>query len=189
MWTSPVIWPNPSRWSDAAHKLPAAGACCLRDDTAPMSRQGFAPRQSPPPARPCSGCSPLLRMAHPRPAAAVPFSYLKPPCPGLGMAAFENKNGGSSAPEPPPQVVKKVPWEVSEGPQSLRLQSYRVGVFDSFLRRAGGEVSAAAETIPYIFHGRQPWLTVKNVKAFLEKVTAVTFSTRSGGSSAPEPPP
>ena len=76
------------------------------------------------------------------------------------------------------QAVKKVPWEVSEGPKSLRLQSYRVGVFDSFLRRAGGEVSAAGETIPYIFHGRQPWLTVKNAKAFLEKVTAVTLSTR-----------
>ena len=46
----------------------------------------------------------------------------------------------------------------------------------AWLCRAGGEVSAAAETIPYIFHGRQPWLTVKNAKAFLDKVTAVTLS-------------
>ena len=51
----------------------------------------------------------------------------------------------------------------------------------AWLCRAGGEVSAAVETIPYIFYGRQPWLTVKNAKAFLEKVTAVTFSTRRGG--------
>ena len=49
----------------------------------------------------------------------------------------------------------------------------------AWLCRAGGEVSAAAETIPYIFHGRQPWLTVKNAKAFLAKVTAVTLATRS----------
>ena len=32
------------------------------------------------------------------------------------------------------------------------------------LCRAGGAVSASAETIPYIFHGRQPWLTVKNAR-------------------------
>ena len=79
------------------------------------------------------------------------------------------------------KTVKKVPWEVSEGPQSLRLQSYRVGVFDSFLHRAGGEVSAAAETIPYIFHGRQPWLTVKNAKAFLEKSDRSHFGDAQRG--------
>ena len=56
----------------------------------------------------------------------------------------------------------------------------------AWLCRAGGEVSAAAETIPYIFHGRQPWLTVKNAKAFLEKVTAVTFSTRKEEASYAE---
>ena len=32
------------------------------------------------------------------------------------------------------------------------------------LCRAGGAVSASAETIPYIFHGHQPWLIVKNAR-------------------------
>jgi len=32
------------------------------------------------------------------------------------------------------------------------------------LCRAGGAVSASAETIPYIFHGHQPWQIVKNAR-------------------------
>ena len=54
----------------------------------------------------------------------------------------------------------------------------------AWLCRAGGEVSAAAETIPYIFHCQPRLTAVKNAKAFLEKVTAVTFSTRSSGACA-----
>ncbi len=46
------------------------------------------------------------------------------------------------------------------------------------LRPAGGEVSASAETIPYIFCGRQLQLTAKNAIVPFKKVAAATFLTR-----------